>query len=299
MPSCRTSGAGVSEEQWRSRSLGGCWSWRSTSWPERSDFRARLRLLRATVGATQQRHFRHRLETEAGEGGSCGAAARRLRTLMPAVLLFGRSPDGAVASGDQRPRTPSTVTSERQGWHPRSTALGSSHGPSDGAGLHSATRQRRASQLQQSPLWPARRAPDVAQRAHPAAAWARGAVVRPIAITTCDLDPLIALGASPFPLPVQLGHECVAEVLAVGQDVATIRPGQRVVVPFQINCGSCTACRAGHTSNCTSVPPISMRVSVMLVRCGLGTAAYGDAAGRSPTRLLQRSSQLAATSGRR
>ncbi len=83
-------------------------------------------------------------------------------------------------------------------------------------------------------------------------------MVRPIAIATCDMDPLIALGASPFPLPVQLGHECVAEVLSVGQDVATIRAGQRVVVPFQINCGSCTACRAGHTSNCTSVPPISM-----------------------------------------
>ena len=85
-----------------------------------------------------------------------------------------------------------------------------------------------------------------------------GAVVRPIAIATCDMDPLIALGASPFPLPLQLGHECVAEVLAVGRDVATIHPGQRVVVPFQINCGGCAACRAGHTSNCTSVPPISM-----------------------------------------
>jgi alcohol dehydrogenase len=85
-----------------------------------------------------------------------------------------------------------------------------------------------------------------------------GAVVRPIAIATCDMDPLIALGASPFPLPLQLGHECVAEVLAVGHDVATIYPGQRVVVPFQINCGSCPACQAGHTSNCSSVPPISM-----------------------------------------
>jgi alcohol dehydrogenase len=85
-----------------------------------------------------------------------------------------------------------------------------------------------------------------------------GAMVRPIAIATCDMDPLIALGASPFPLPLQLGHECVAEVLAVGQDVVTVHPGQRVVVPFQISCGSCPACRTGHTANCTSVPPISM-----------------------------------------
>src|SRR5215207_6471935 len=85
-----------------------------------------------------------------------------------------------------------------------------------------------------------------------------GAIVRPIAIATCDMDPLIALGASPFPLPLHLGHECVAEVLSVGASVETIRPGQRVVVPFQISCGSCAACRAGHTSNCTGVPPISM-----------------------------------------
>jgi alcohol dehydrogenase len=85
-----------------------------------------------------------------------------------------------------------------------------------------------------------------------------GAIVRPIAIATCDMDPLIATGASPFPLPLHLGHECVAEVLSVGAEVATIRPGQRVVVPFQISCGDCAACRAGRTANCTTVPPISM-----------------------------------------
>jgi alcohol dehydrogenase len=87
---------------------------------------------------------------------------------------------------------------------------------------------------------------------------ANGAIVRPIAIATCDLDPLIALGASPFPLPVHLGHECVAEVVSVGGEVKTVRRGERVVVPFQINCGDCAACRAGHTGNCTGVPPISM-----------------------------------------
>jgi alcohol dehydrogenase len=87
---------------------------------------------------------------------------------------------------------------------------------------------------------------------------ATGAIVCPIAIATCDMDPLIALGASPFPLPLHLGHECVAEVLSVGAEVAAIRPGQRVVVPFQISCGTCGACTEGRTSNCTTVPPVSM-----------------------------------------
>jgi alcohol dehydrogenase len=84
------------------------------------------------------------------------------------------------------------------------------------------------------------------------------AVVRPIAVATCDLDRAIALGATQFPLPLHLGHECVAEVLAVGEQVTTVQSGQRVVVPFQINCGHCRACRAGHTGNCTTVPPASM-----------------------------------------
>jgi alcohol dehydrogenase len=85
-----------------------------------------------------------------------------------------------------------------------------------------------------------------------------GAIVHPIATATCDLDRLLALGATPFILPLHFGHECVAEVVAVGESVATVRPGDRVIVPFQISCGACGACRAGFTGNCQNVPPISM-----------------------------------------
>jgi len=84
------------------------------------------------------------------------------------------------------------------------------------------------------------------------------ALVRPIAVATCDLDRALVLGATPFPLSLCVGHECVAEVLEVGDQVATVRVGQRVVVPFQINCGQCGSCLAGRTSNCTGVPPLSM-----------------------------------------
>jgi alcohol dehydrogenase len=85
-----------------------------------------------------------------------------------------------------------------------------------------------------------------------------GAIVHPIAASTCELDCALALGATQLPLPLHLGHECVAEVLAVGERVATVKPGERVIVPFQISCGECESCRNGHTGNCTSVPPISM-----------------------------------------
>lgn len=85
-----------------------------------------------------------------------------------------------------------------------------------------------------------------------------GAIVHPIAVATCDLDRLLALGRTPFPLPLHFGHECVADVLSVGEGVTKVRPGDRVVVPFQISCGDCRPCRAGHTGNCASVPPVSM-----------------------------------------
>ncbi|MFH8556187.1 alcohol dehydrogenase catalytic domain-containing protein [Streptomyces celluloflavus] len=85
-----------------------------------------------------------------------------------------------------------------------------------------------------------------------------GALVHPIAVATCDVDRPLALGTVPFPLPLHFGHECVAEVLEVGEAVTSVRPGQRVVVPFQISCGACPSCRAGRTANCTGTPPLSM-----------------------------------------
>jgi alcohol dehydrogenase len=85
-----------------------------------------------------------------------------------------------------------------------------------------------------------------------------GAIVHPIAASTCELDCALALGATQLPLPLHLGHECVAEVLEVGERVSTVKPGERVIVPFQISCGECAPCRTGHTGSCISVPPISM-----------------------------------------
>jgi len=81
-----------------------------------------------------------------------------------------------------------------------------------------------------------------------------GALVRPIAVATCDLDALIVAGESPFPPPFPIGHECVGEVLEVGDAVSSIKPGELVSVPFQISCGSCEPCLAGRTSNCAGVP---------------------------------------------
>jgi threonine dehydrogenase-like Zn-dependent dehydrogenase len=83
----------------------------------------------------------------------------------------------------------------------------------------------------------------------------REAIVRPLAVAACDLDQPMILGRTPFPFPIHLGHECVAEVVEGPESFA---PGDRVVIPFQISCGTCERCRRGLTGNCERVPPLSM-----------------------------------------
>jgi alcohol dehydrogenase len=79
------------------------------------------------------------------------------------------------------------------------------------------------------------------------------ALVRPVAVASCDLDKAVVQGATPWNGPFAFGHEFVAEVVAVGAEVQNFRPGQMVVVPFQISCGKCERCRRGLTGSCQSV----------------------------------------------
>ncbi len=80
------------------------------------------------------------------------------------------------------------------------------------------------------------------------------ALVRPLAVACCDLDVAVAHGRAPLPPGYAVGHEGLAEVVAVGDSVRSVRAGDRVVVPFQISCGNCRECRRGATGSCGSVP---------------------------------------------
>ncbi|MFB4394777.1 MULTISPECIES: zinc-binding dehydrogenase [unclassified Pseudomonas] len=86
---------------------------------------------------------------------------------------------------------------------------------------------------------------------------ARSALVRPIASASCDLDRRLIAGVTPFKPPFALGHECVAEVLEVGGEVASVRRGDLVSVPWKIACGECPQCHAGRGTACTSVPRLA------------------------------------------
>jgi threonine dehydrogenase-like Zn-dependent dehydrogenase len=49
-----------------------------------------------------------------------------------------------------------------------------------------------------------------------------------------------------------LGHETMGVVEEVGSEVTSIAPGDRVVVPFNISCGSCWMCSRGLFAQCES-----------------------------------------------
>ncbi len=84
------------------------------------------------------------------------------------------------------------------------------------------------------------------------------ALVRPIVAATCDLDTSLVRGQVPVEAPFAFGHEAVAEVLEVGDEVDRVRPGDIVSVPFQLSCGSCPQCAGGRTAHCGVLPPMSM-----------------------------------------
>lgn len=63
-----------------------------------------------------------------------------------------------------------------------------------------------------------------------------------------DLHPWA--GREPFLSGVVPGHEAVGVVTAVGSDVRSVAPGDRVVVPFSTSCGTCASCRRGLSARC-------------------------------------------------
>lgn len=84
------------------------------------------------------------------------------------------------------------------------------------------------------------------------------AIVRPIAATTCDLDRLIIRGEAPFSGPFAIGHECIAEVIAVGEGVKRFARGDVVVVNWHISCAHCDYCTTDRPNACRTHLPGAM-----------------------------------------
>ncbi|MFH8491240.1 zinc-dependent alcohol dehydrogenase family protein [Streptomyces longisporoflavus] len=76
-------------------------------------------------------------------------------------------------------------------------------------------------------------------------------IVRVDAVTICGTDLHILKGDVPEVRPgTVLGHEAVGEVVEVGSDVRTVRPGDRVLVSCITACGRCRFCRKASFGQC-------------------------------------------------
>jgi L-iditol 2-dehydrogenase len=73
-------------------------------------------------------------------------------------------------------------------------------------------------------------------------------VCRVLACGVCGSDVLDAWVAEK--VPVVLGHEISAEVVALGAGVRGVAAGDRVVVHHHAPCGECRRCRRGHETIC-------------------------------------------------
>ena len=77
------------------------------------------------------------------------------------------------------------------------------------------------------------------------------AIVRITSTAICGSDLHLFDGFNPFMEPGDiLGHEPMGIVQEVGSEVTAVAPGDRVVVPFNISCGTCWMCSHDLHSQC-------------------------------------------------
>ena len=80
----------------------------------------------------------------------------------------------------------------------------------------------------------------------------RDAIVRVTLSSICTSDLHIKHGSVPRAVPgITVGHEMVGVVEEIGEEVSTVRPGDRVTVNVETFCGECFFCQNGWVNNCT------------------------------------------------
>src|SRR4051812_34543642 len=93
------------------------------------------------------------------------------------------------------------------------------------------------------------------------------AIVRITSTAICGSDLHLYEVLGPYLTPGDvLGHEPMGIVEEVGPEVHHIRPGDRVVIPFNISCGHCWMCERGLYAQCETT---------QVRRHGKGAALFG------------------------
>jgi threonine dehydrogenase-like Zn-dependent dehydrogenase len=108
----------------------------------------------------------------------------------------------------------------------------------------------------------------------------RDAIVRVTSTAICGSDLHLYDGFMPTMEKGDImGHEFMGEVMEVGPGVKNLKAGDRVVVPFPIACGACTACKAGAYSLCENSNPNAWMAEKMWGHSACGIFGYSHMLG--------------------
>lgn len=111
----------------------------------------------------------------------------------------------------------------------------------------------------------------------------RDAILKVTATAICGSDVHLFNGVIPTMRAGDvLGHEFMGEVVEVGAGITTLKPGDRVVVPFAIACGGCSYCREGLTSLCDNSNPNAYMAEGLYGFSGSGLFGYSHLYGGYP-----------------
>ncbi len=105
--------------------------------------------------------------------------------------------------------------------------------------------------------------------------------VRVAAAGVCHSDLSLANGTLRQAMPVVLGHEAAGTVVAAGEGVDTLGPGDRVLLNWAPPCRECWWCRhdephlCAHALDAASTPYATLPDGTRIYP-GLGTAAFGE-----------------------
>ncbi len=83
----------------------------------------------------------------------------------------------------------------------------------------------------------------------------RDAILRITSAAICGSDLHMYDGRTNIKAGTVFGHENMGIIEEVGKDVKFIKKGDRVVLPFNISCGTCLNCTRGETSACLTANP--------------------------------------------
>lgn len=103
----------------------------------------------------------------------------------------------------------------------------------------------------------------------------RDAILRVTSAAICGSDLHMYEGRTAAQPGIVFGHEIMGIIEEVGDGVQWIKPGDRVVLPFNIACGFCYNCVRGYTNACLTVNPHGVSAGYGYV--GMGSYRGGQA----------------------